>query len=181
MAINSRAKGARAERDVAGLLSSWTGKKFAKTPGSGGLNWQSAMAKGDVVCTTEGHYFPFCIEVKCYKDIRFEHALLDMTGKKTNQIFTWWEQASRDAKLAKKIPMLMMRYNGMPSSLYFLAFPTEWFSKACPAYIFARSMKINDIKNKVHLTIVRSDEFFQSRAYKELKTFTKTYLKSLYK
>lgn len=109
--INSRKKGCKAERDASKSFETWTNKKFARTPSSGGLNWKSSNAKGDIVCTTEGHYFPFCIEVKSYKEINLSYLLV---GKKDCIMYKFWEQCSGDAKKANKTPLLLMRFNGMP-------------------------------------------------------------------
>lgn len=112
MRKNSRNKGSRFERTIAKAWESWTGYKFSRTPGSGG--WAKAKdAMGDLVCTDEKHSrrFPFSIECKNYQDIKFEHILL---GLKSCKIISFWEQATKDAKCAGKIPILIMRYNSMP-------------------------------------------------------------------
>ena len=114
MRKNSRNKGSRFERTIAKAWESWTGYKFSRTPGSGG--WAKAKdAMGDLVCTDEKHSrrFPFSIECKNYQDIKFEHILL---GLKSCKIISFWEQATKDAKRAGKIPILIMRYNSMPKS-----------------------------------------------------------------
>lgn len=112
MRKNSRNKGSRFERTISKAWESWTGYKFSRTPGSGG--WAKAKdAMGDLVCTDEKHSrrFPFSIECKNYQDIKFEHILL---GLKSCKIISFWEQATKDAKRAGKIPILIMRYNSMP-------------------------------------------------------------------
>ena len=112
MRKNSRNKGSRFERTIAKAWESWTGYKFSRTPGSGG--WAKAKdAMGDLVCTDEKHSrrFPFSIECKNYQEIKFEHILL---GLKSCKIISFWEQATKDAKHAGKIPILIMRYNSMP-------------------------------------------------------------------
>ena len=112
MRKNSRNKGSRFERTIAKAWESWTGYKFSRTPGSGG--WAKAKdAMGDLVCTDEKHSrrFPFSIECKNYQEIKFEHILLRL---KSCKIISFWEQATKDAKRAGKIPILIMRYNSMP-------------------------------------------------------------------
>ena len=97
MRKNSRNKGSRFERTIAKAWETWTGYKFSRTPGSGG--WAKAKdAMGDLVC-------------KNYQEIKFEHILL---GLKSCKIISFWEQATKDAKRAGKIPILIMRYNSMP-------------------------------------------------------------------
>lgn len=123
MAINSRSKGCKNERKAAKLIAAWTNKAFARTPSSGGLNWKTSNTKGDIVCTTEGHYFPFCVEVKAHKEINFSELL--MSKKKGVKVQEFWEQATRDAAKCNKTPLLFMRYNRMPSNLFFIALPQE--------------------------------------------------------
>lgn len=113
MKTNSKNKGSRFERVVAKAFEKWTGYKFSRTPGSGG--WAKAKDSfGDIVCTDSVHSkrFPFSIECKSYKEIKFEHILL---GNKGCKILEFWEQAKRDAKIINKVPLLIMRYNSMPS------------------------------------------------------------------
>lgn len=117
MGINSRSKGNKGERDVAKLMKKWTGKDFARVPSSGGLQWKNAHAKGDIVCSEEGHYFPFCIEVKNYKELNFQHLLY----LPEPDILKFWNQCLRDAEICNKAPMLIMRYNGLPKEFYFIA------------------------------------------------------------
>ena len=40
-------------------------------------------------------------------------------GNKSCDILKFWEQASKDAKRAKKVPILCMRYNSMPANEFF--------------------------------------------------------------
>lgn len=128
--INSRSKGARGEKMAVKLLETWTGKKFARTPASGGLQWKSSMAKGDAVCTVEGHYYPFCNEIKFYENLNFQHLLY----LPDCDIIKFWNQCQRDAKECSKCPMLLMRYNGLPKDFFFIGIPPKiyylYFQKA---------------------------------------------------
>lgn len=124
MRKNSRNKGSRFERAIAKAFESWTGYKFSRTPGSGG--WAKAKdAMGDLVCTDEKHSrkFPLSIECKNYQEIKFEHLIL---GNKTCKIHDFWEQATRDAKRANKMPVLIMRYNSMPKGEAFFVVDSEF-------------------------------------------------------
>jgi hypothetical protein len=125
--MNSRSKGARNERAIAKVLEKWTGKKFAKTPASGGLQWKTSMTKGDVVCTTEGHYFPFCIEGKFYAKIDFAQLLTP--GLLNIDIIDWWIQCRRDSRKCNKVPMLLMRYNGLPKDFWFMVLELSFVIK----------------------------------------------------
>lgn len=128
MAINSRNKGNRAERLVAALLKEWTGKDFSRTPSSGGLNWKSSNSKGDIVCTTEGHYFPMCIEVKHHQKTDFNEILVP--SKKKPKILEFWAQCKRDAEKAGKTPLLFFKYNNLPKEFFFVAISHETYKKA---------------------------------------------------
>lgn len=118
MSINSRSKGSKNERELSKIIETWTGKNFSRTPSSGGLQWKNSMSKGDIVCTSEGHYFPFCIEAKNYREIEFNHLLYP--SKKGVKILEFWKQCIRDANLCNKCPILFMRYNGMPKNFHFV-------------------------------------------------------------
>ena len=129
--MNSRSKGNRGELKAAKLVEKWTGKKFARVPSSGGLQWKNSNAKGDIVCTEEGHYFPLCLEIKNYKDINFEHLFYIPKPK----ILEFWNQAQRDAKIANKCPMLMMRYDRLPNEFWFVIMPKAIFFKYFHPYL----------------------------------------------
>lgn len=179
--INSRRKGAKVERNVAKLLEAWTKRKFAKTPASGGLQWKSSNAKGDVVCTTEGHYFPFCIEVKAREKIDFSHLLTP--GIKNIRILEFWEQCRRDATLAKKTPMLLMRYNGLPKQFFFMVLEMDFFTLLIKDNMFPilqhvrTDLRFWDKDKKTKLIIIRSTDFFKLR-YKHVKPIAKQYGKN---
>lgn len=119
MSGNSKNKGNRGEREVCKFWKEWTNYEFSRTPASGGLRWKKAdNISSDVICTDDKHSrkFPFSIESKFYKDIRFEHILL---GNKKCKILEFWDQANNDSIRAGKLPVLMMRYNNMPKGEFF--------------------------------------------------------------
>lgn len=183
MAINGRRKGAKAERLLAHRLGEWTGKEFSKTPASGGLRWNNANVAGDIVCTTEGHYCPFCFEVKSYSKIDFSHLLLSNTTLhgslstivKNVDILDFWNQAKRDARRAGKIPILMMRYNGLPKGFYYVVLGKSFMS-VCT--IKPRAI-LNFISEKNNLWITTSEELFRTD-YRTLRKIAKIHLKKLY-
>ena len=110
---NSKKKGSRFELRVSKWFTQWTSFKFGRTPYSG-ANHQSRDLSSDIMCQDERHAHRCKISVECknYKEIKFEHILL---GNKGCDILKFWEQASKDAKRANKVPILCMRYNSMPS------------------------------------------------------------------
>lgn len=118
--INSKKKGNRFEREVCKFFQSWTGYEFSRVPQSGGLRWKNTQSiTSDVICTDEfyGRRWPFSIECKSYKDIKFEQLLLE---KKSCKITSFWTQAVKDSERANKMPLLIMKYNGMPKEEAFL-------------------------------------------------------------
>lgn len=120
MAVNSKSKGGRFERTISKWFTAWTGYEFNRVPASGGLRWKNAEnITSDVTCTDSKHSrkFRFSIECKNYSDLNFEHILLE---RKSCKILKFWEQAKSDAARAKKFPMLIMHYNGMPKGEAFV-------------------------------------------------------------
>lgn len=175
--MNSRAKGNRNERVGAGLMTTWTKRKFERTPSSGGLQWKSSFSKGDIVCTKEGHYFPFCVEIKAHKEIDFSHLLNPKV--KNIKILEFWAQCKRDATKCNKIPLLMMRYDMMPKEFFFIGVPQE-FAKAIHHLLPKdfTSLRYHNYKTNDPIMFLRSDEFFKI-SYKETKLIAKEYLKPL--
>lgn len=176
MGINSRAKGNKGERTVAALFKKWTGKEFARTPSSGGLQWKTSNTKGDIVCTTEGHYFPFCVEVKVHKEIDFSHLLIP--GIKNVKILEFWEQCKREAKKCNKIPMLLMRYDRMPKDFFFIVIPQP-FAKLIHDKFEGNiaSLRFHDYTKDDPIMILRSTDLFSTH-YKAIKQIAKTYIKN---
>lgn len=151
-------------------MEDWTGKKFSRVPSSGGLQWKASHAKGDITCTAEGHYFPFCMEVKNYREINFEHLLyLDKPD-----IIKFWDQCTRDAAICNKCPVLFMRYDRLPKDFWFIVIPLKIY------YLFFK----NDIKLPKTLIdesrgiIVITTEAFFSVSYKKIRKPIKSYYKN---
>lgn len=159
--INSKKKGSRTERDVAKLLKKWSGYDFARTPGSGGLRWKKTdNTTGDIVCTDAKHRFPFSIEVKNYKDINFSHLLY----KEKSDIKDFWNQCLEDSVRGYKVPLLLMRYNGLPKTFFFAVLSYQAY-RVLRFYIpkgnilsYNRNIVIlssNDLFNSEYLTICK--------------------------
>ena len=177
--MNSRSKGNRNERRAAELITLWTGRKFSKTPASGGLQWKKSFSKGDIVCTKEGHFFPFCVEVKAHREINFSELL--MTGKVGVKILEFWQQCKRDAAACCKVPMLMMRYDRMPSDMFFLAFPNKFYEYLYTSFIATNPFPTNLLfyrSKHNNFVVMDSRQFFKIVPYKQFKYFTKLYLKN---
>jgi hypothetical protein len=172
MAINSRSKGCKNERIAASVIKQWTKREFSRTPSSGGLQWKSSNSKGDIVSTEEGFYFPFCIEVKAHKDINFSELL--MPNKKGIKILEFWEQCEGDAKKCGKIPMLMMRYNGLPREFFFIGLPTQFFEYCIEPFYSNHCKSIT----WGQLTIIPSN-WLLDIPYKRVKGIFKNYVNNL--
>lgn len=170
--INSKKKGSKNERDICKLFEEWTGYKFSRTPSSGGLHWGRKDTIGDVVCTDEKHSrrFKFAIEAKFYKDISFQDLI---NGNKGSDILKFWEQAKSDAR-GIRIPMVMMRYNGMKKGMNYIVLYAHHFEEFKPK--IGNSYGILEyISLEHHLVILNSYDFFNSE-YKTIHKIAKTLL-----
>lgn len=130
--INSRSKGKRGEKKARLVLEKWTGMEFAGVPASGGLRWAKAdHITGDIICTDPLHRFDFSIEVKNYRGINFEHLLMPQV--KSVILHEFWPQCLEDSKRGLKIPILMMRYDGIkPGDFFFIAMSFSHFKRLKP-------------------------------------------------
>jgi hypothetical protein len=87
----------------------------------------------------------------------------------------FWEQCETDAKEAKlkKIPLLFMRYNGMPSDLHFVMMKEDVWKKVwvsldmLPIVRRIKYTTVNKDKEVVTYVIIRSTTLFKA-PYKEL-------------
>jgi len=121
--INARSKGRRGEMMAVDFMKEWTGMDFRRTPGSGGLRGHVAdYTEGDIVCVKKNYIFPICLEVKFYEDLNFNHLLYDVNSK----IRDFWRQTLDSARRAEKVPMLLMRYNGLPKNFFFVVLPVSF-------------------------------------------------------
>ena len=137
--INCKVKGNLNERNVAKWLSVWTGKEFVRTPQSGGIRWRNSLGLnicGDVVCTEQRHYFPFTVETKHLKDISFNTNWDDYLRKNTH-VLTIFKQVQRDSDRDRRIPMLILRGNGMPERTWWVFLPM---------YVYQQITSLSNIK-----------------------------------
>ena len=171
--INSRNKGSKNERKVTALYKDWTGYDFSRTPASGGLKWKSNNSIiGDITCSDESHKdrFPFTIECKSYKEVNFEQLL---SANKNIKILEFWSQAVKDAWRAKKTPILMVRYNGMPSDLHYLFLPLRFFVGVEDDFEFEFGY-LKFIGEDTGFAILSSRDFFKSN-YKTIAKAARLY------
>lgn len=118
--INGRIKGKNFEREIAEMFEAWYGKPFRRTPNSGGLAIQAREIAGDLICDDPA--FPFLVEIKKHEGWelssilllgrrRFEETTTESGKDRTCEILAWWNQAVREAKGIKRIPMLVFSKN----------------------------------------------------------------------
>mgnify|MGYP000104964538 CR=1 FL=1 len=119
MAVDSRAKGARAESDMAKFLNTKTGLNFKRVPMSGGLH-ESHQLKGDLYLVNSLNIY--CIEVKHYKD---DHISSKVLTDKTPQILEWWQQTIREAAQISRKPLLIYKFDRSKIFVAFKDMPTQ--------------------------------------------------------
>lgn len=121
MAVDPRAKGARAETTIRDQLRKLTNLQWERVPSSGALDPKHGL-KGDLYVPGEKNLYS--VEVKHYEEDHLTSAIL--TGK-SPQFFEWWAQAVRQGAQVKKIPFLIFKHDrskvfcafeDMPSSEY---------------------------------------------------------------
>lgn len=122
MAVDSRAKGAKGENDVAKALKAYSGLEFLRVPLSGALDAKHGL-KGDLYLL--GGICKYCIEVKFYAD---DHISSKILTDKTPQIQTWFEQTEREAKQINKIPLLIFKFNRSKMFVAFIQEPTQIYN-----------------------------------------------------
>lgn len=104
MAYNkSKAKGTAFEAKIAKRFTEEFGKEFRRVPLSGALEWM----KGDIVCIKDTAWFPWCMELKHYKEINWNSLLT----AKSADMYSFWEQTVREAKVMEKEPLLVFRWD----------------------------------------------------------------------
>lgn len=134
--INSKKKGNANELECAKFLKEWTGLEFNRVPQSGGLRWKNSEGvTGDLVC--EDRSFPFSVETKHYKDIKFDEKL-----KGTSFVFKVWDKALRDAERATKHPLVILRKNGMAKGEYMVYIHSQLVAKYVKDFLIAEAQEI---------------------------------------
>lgn len=117
MSINSKRKGNRGEARIAKLLNEFTGKKFRRTPASGGFNKQGAVIaehvfSGDVICNEAN--FLFSVENKNQSSKWSFSGLMCSPNKAP--FTSWWFQTLNDAKSVNKKPLLFFKTQNSSNS-----------------------------------------------------------------
>lgn len=183
MASKGTQKGNRGQNKARVVIKNWAKKKFKSSSQSGMPGYNHDPHKGDILCDTEGHYFPFTVEVKNYREINFCQLL--QPNLKNVLILDFWKQCAGDAKICKKVPMLMMRFNGLPKNFFFVVITQEFAKLIHLDLALANeeslvSLRYQDYGTSTALMIMRSDQVFRSD-YKDIKKIAKNHIKILYK
>lgn len=174
---NSKRKGSKFELKVSKWFTEFSGYKFQRVPYSG-ANHQNRDLASDIMCSDErhAHRCKISIECKSYQDIRFEHILL---GNKGCKIVKFWKQASSDANRAKKIPILVMRYNSMPSTEFFFIIDKRLI-KPLTKKPLEHTMVITSPDTPT-LYVFMASEVLKNVNYKDIHKEAKVQCKTLYK
>lgn len=93
--VNSRAKGASFEREIANKLQDELGASFKRD-----IEQYRAADHGDIIC--DDHSFPYVLELKRY------------AGKGHTYVQAWWDQVEKAAQAAGKEPVLIYKYDRQP-------------------------------------------------------------------
>ena len=103
--VNSRQKGAGFESKAVKILEQYTGKKWTRSPQSGGVSTRTgnqALA-GDII--RKGKPSPYVIECKKYKEVNLE----DLVTRKGNMM-KWLTQLEREKGKRKGILIFSRNY-----------------------------------------------------------------------
>ena len=106
----SKAKGTAFENKVKKILSDHFKLKFERVPLSGALEY----LKGDIWVPEKFNEFEYCIECKHYKELNFNNLLT----AKSNDIWDFWSQANEEAKVMKKKPLLIFKWDRRKNLLF---------------------------------------------------------------
>ena len=103
--VDPRAKGARAETQVRDRLRELTSLTWERVPSSGALDPKQGL-KGDLYVPNEKNLYS--VEVKHYADDQFTSSIFTA---KSPILFTWWDQALRQAEQVGKKPLLLFKHD----------------------------------------------------------------------
>ena len=115
--INSKRKGNSGELECVHILKErFPNMEFARTMGSG--NYTGGKNAKNAETLTEEQILMFAGDIRCPKEFKFsiEHkfyASLDFYDlfNKSSKLYSWYNQATSDANLLNKTPMLIVKTN----------------------------------------------------------------------
>ena len=103
MVNKSKIKGSAYEAKIRDLLTKELNMKFERMPLSGSLEY----LKGDLWTPHDTAAWPYCIEAKHYAEVNWNGLLT----AKSSDLLDFWRQAVREAKVMKKKPLVIYRWN----------------------------------------------------------------------
>ena len=103
MGNRSKIKGSAYEAKIRDLLTNELKIEFKRMPLSGSLEY----LKGDLWTPFDTAGWPYCIECKHYKEVNWNNLLT----AKSSDLYKFWNQTQREAKVMKKKPLLIYRWN----------------------------------------------------------------------
>ena len=139
--VNSRRKGHDAELKAAAMLKRITGLEFVQTPGSG-----SGKIKGDLMIEHKKNLF--CIEIKHYKDMGFNHKIFT---QKSNTFVNWWSKLCKQSQDMNQEPLLIFKENH-----------SQWYVATTRKPLYKKHMYINWLGCYVTL----ADKFLETQEVK---------------
>jgi Holliday junction resolvase len=139
--VNSRRKGHDAEIKAAAMLKRITGHEFVQTPGSG-----SGKIKGDLMVEHKKNLF--CIEIKHYKDMGFNHKVFT---QKSNVFVNWWSKLCKQSEQMNQEPLLIFKENH-----------SQWYVATTRKPLYKKHMYINWLGCYVTL----ADKFLETQEVK---------------
>jgi len=139
--VNSRRKGHDAEIKAAAMLKRITGHEFVQTPGSG-----SGKIKGDLMVEHKKNLF--CIEIKHYKDMGFNHKIFT---QKSNTFVNWWSKLCKQSQDMNQEPLLIFKENH-----------SQWYVATTRKPLYKKHMYINWLGCYVTL----ADKFLETQEVK---------------
>ena len=103
MVNKSKIKGSAYEAKIRDLLTQELNLEFKRMPLSGSLEY----LKGDLWTPHDTAAWPYCIECKHYAEVNWNGLLT----AKSSDLLDFWRQAVREAKVMKKMPLVIYRWN----------------------------------------------------------------------
>lgn len=115
MAINSKQKGSRVEREFATEFTKKFGQDFRRVPASGahGTNIAESNIRQDAKEILSGDLitpidFKFCVEIKARAAWNFWDLI---SNSKKSELYEWINQVENEALVSKKSPLLIIKVN----------------------------------------------------------------------
>jgi len=104
MSSASKLKGSAYEAKLKDILNKeFPSIQFERVPLSGAISY----LKGDLWTPHDTAAWPWCIEAKHYKEVKWDNLLT----AKSSDLHSFWAQTIREAEVMKKRPLLMFRWN----------------------------------------------------------------------